>query len=211
MSSIGISLFQCLLGIQCKDFTMIAADQMNTQSIIVLKNDEDKLHQVSDRLIMGMNGTPGDRLQFAHFIAKNVHLYEMKNGYKLDTAAVVHFTRKNLADGLKGGTPCLVNMLVAGYDDQQGGQLYSLDFLAVCVKVPFASHGYGGLFSLSILDSYYKPTLTEQEAYNVLKMCVKEIHNRLFLNLPNFQVKVVSAQGVKNMPIINPATFVTNS
>ncbi|KAL0851603.1 hypothetical protein ABMA28_007382 [Loxostege sticticalis] len=208
MSSIGISVFQCLLGIQCNTFTMIAADQMNTQSIIVLKDDEDKLHKISDRLIMGLNGSAGDTLQFSQFVAKNIHLYKMRNGYKLDTAAVVHFTRKNLADALKSGNPCMVNMLVAGYDDKEGGMLYSLDFLAACVKVPFAAHGFAGLFCLSILDRYYKPTLTEPESYEVLKMCVREIHKRLFLNLPNFSVKVVSAQGVKTLPVINPATFV---
>jgi 20S proteasome subunit beta 4 len=49
-------------------------------------------------------------------------------------------------------------MLMGGYDEQEGGQLYSLDFLAACVKVPFASHGYGGLFCMSILDNYYKPS-----------------------------------------------------
>ncbi|XP_028171497.1 proteasome subunit beta type-2-like isoform X2 [Ostrinia furnacalis] len=172
--------------------------------------DEKKLHTISDRLVMGLNGSTGDTLQFSQFVAKNVHLYKMRNGYKLDTAAVVHFTRKNLADALKSGNPCMVNMLVAGYDEHLGGMLYSLDFLAACVKVPFASHGCAGLFCLSILDRYYKPTLTEQEAYEVLKMCVREVHRRLFLNLPNFSVKVVSSHGVKKLPPINPATFVIN-
>ncbi|XP_031769074.2 proteasome subunit beta type-2-like isoform X2 [Galleria mellonella] len=192
---------------QCQDFTIMAADQMDIQSILVMKDDEDKVLQISDKLVMGINGDSGDTSQFAQFVAKNIQLYKLRNGYQLSTAAAVHFTRKNLAEAMKSGNPYMVNLLIAGFDENEGGQLYTMDFLASCMKVPFAAHGFGGILSLSILDSYYKPTLTETEAYEVLKLCVHEIQKRLFLNLPKFQVKVVSKKGISTLPTINSATF----
>ncbi|KAM3960848.1 LOW QUALITY PROTEIN: proteasome subunit beta type-2 [Aphomia sociella] len=207
MPNSGAHLFQCLLGMQCRDFTIIAADQMNTQSIVVMKDDEDKLLQISEELLMGVNGDTGDTAQFAQFISKNIQLYKMRNCYQLDTAAAVHFTRKNLAEAMKTGNPYIVNLLIAGYDEK-GGQLYTMDFLASCVKVPFAAHGFGGTLSLSILDRYYKANLTETEAYEIMKLCVHEIHKRLFINLPKFQVKVVSKKGIDTLPTISPATFI---
>jgi len=59
-----------------------------------------------------------------------------------------------VTDGLQ--TPYMVNMLMAGYDDQSGPVLYFMDYLASLVKVPFAAHGYGSFFSLGIMDRYYK-------------------------------------------------------
>jgi hypothetical protein len=53
-------------------------------------------------------------------------------------------------------TPYFVNLLLAGYNDETGSELYFLDYLASMVKVPYAAHGYGGFFSLSILDRYHK-------------------------------------------------------
>lgn len=53
-------------------------------------------------------------------------------------------------------SPYMVNMLIAGYDDAGGPELYFLDYLASLVKLPFASHGYGGFFALSIFDRYYR-------------------------------------------------------
>jgi 20S proteasome, alpha and beta subunits len=53
-------------------------------------------------------------------------------------------------------TPYFVNMLLAGYDDTTGPELYFVDYLASMVKVPYAAHGYGGFFSLSIMDRYHK-------------------------------------------------------
>ncbi|XP_013191951.1 proteasome subunit beta type-2 [Amyelois transitella] len=201
-------LFQCLIGIQCQDFSIVAADQMNTQSVLVLKNDEQKLIPIADNILMGVNGEMGDIVQFTQFVEKNVQLYKMRNMYGLDTAATVHFTRTNLMEYLKSGNPYIINMLIAGFDPGLGGQLYTMDFMAASVRVPFATHGFGGILCMGILDRFYKPTLSEPEAYEVIKTCISEIQQRLFLNLPNFQVKVVSKDGIKELPKITPATFI---
>ena len=47
-------------------------------------------------------------------------------------------------------------MLIAGEDEHEGPSLYFLDYLASMVKLPYAVHGYGSFFTLSILDKYYK-------------------------------------------------------
>ncbi|XP_046974069.1 proteasome subunit beta type-2-like [Vanessa cardui] len=200
-------IIQCLLGIQCKEFTIIAADQMNIQSFIIMKDDADKLIEMSERLVLGVNGDTADTTQFTQFVEKNLQLYSMKNKYQLDTPAVVHFTRKSMADALRDGNPRMLNMLIAGYDEDNGCQLYTMDFLATCMKVPYAAHGLGGLFGIPILNHYYKPSLSEVEAYHVIKLCVRAIQKRLFITLPNFLVKSLSKDGVKVLPVINPATF----
>ncbi|XP_032690283.1 proteasome subunit beta type-2-like [Odontomachus brunneus] len=190
---------ECLIGIQCKDFVLVAADMTTTQSIIVMKNDEHKIHKISDKLVMAISGESGDTTQFSEYIGKNIQLYKMRNGYELSPKAAACFTRRNLADYLRSRTPYFVNMLLAGYDDDAGPELYFIDYLASCVKVPYATHGYGGMFSMSVLDRYYKYDCTEEEAYVLLKKCVEEIHKRLIVNLPNFKVQKVSKDGIKNM------------
>lgn len=40
-----------------------------------------------------------------------------------------------------------------------------------------------------------------------MKSCVAEIHKRLFVSLPNFQVTVVTKDGVKELPVINSAAL----
>lgn len=40
---------------------------------------------------------------------------------------------------------------------------------------------------------------TEEEAYILLKKCVREIHKRLIVNLPNFKVQKVSKEGIKEL------------
>ena len=89
---------------------------------------------------------------------------------------------------------------MAGYDDENKEcEMYVLDYLASMVKAPFAAHGYGGFFTTSIMDREYRKDMSETEAYELMKACVKEVHKRLIINLPNFQVQVVDKEGIKNL------------
>lgn len=51
----------------------------------------------------------------------------------------------------------MLNIVVAGYDEESGCQLYTMDFLGACLRVPYAAHGLGGYLSWGILDHYYRP------------------------------------------------------
>ncbi|KAJ3649945.1 hypothetical protein Zmor_021659 [Zophobas morio] len=192
----------CLIGIKFNDFAIVAADMTNAHSIIVMKTDENKLYKLSNKLAMAISGEQGDTIQFAEYIAKNVQLYKMRNNYELSPKEASHFTRRILADNLRTRTPYHVNLLLAGYDNQDGPQLYYMDYLASVASVDYAAHGYGGYFSLSIMDRHYLPTMTREQGYDLLKKCVKEVHKRLIVNLPNFKVQVVDKDGVHDMPTI---------
>lgn len=47
--------------------------------------------------------------------------------------------------------------------------------------------------------------LTIEEGYEVLTKCVKEIHKRLIINLPNFKVQVISKDGIQDLEPITAA------
>ncbi|XP_015606974.1 proteasome subunit beta type-2 [Cephus cinctus] len=190
---------ECLIGIQFRDFVLVAADMTNAQSIMVMKSDEQKIHKISNKLVMAVSGESGDTTQFSEYIGKNIQLYKMRNGYELSPKAAASFTRRNLADYLRTRTPYFVNLLMAGYDDETGPELYFIDYLASSIKVPYAAHGYGGFFSLTILDRYHNLDLSEEQAYVLMKKCVREIHKRLIVNLPNFKVQKISKDGITEL------------
>lgn len=50
---------------------------------------------------MAVSGESGDTVQFAEYIAKNIHLYKMRNGYELSPKEAASFTRRSLADALR--------------------------------------------------------------------------------------------------------------
>lgn len=184
-------------------FALVATDQTSARSILVMKETYDKTYALSDHLLLSVTGESGDTTQFAEFIAKNIQLFKMRNGYQLSPKAATNFTRRNLADYLRSRTPFMVNLIIAGYDkDKEACELYYMDYLAANVQVPYAAHGYGGFFTTAIMDRDYRPDMTETEAYELMKSCVREIQKRLIINLPNFQIKRVDKDGIHKLPDI---------
>lgn len=180
---------------------MMATDMSHLQSIMVQKSDDDKMHTLSKNLVMAVSGEAGDTTQFAEYIAKNIQLYKMRNGYELAPSAAVHLTRYTLATHLRSREPYFVNLLMGGVDpDTKKTELFYMDYLAASVPVKYYAFGYGGMFTLSVLDKEYSPDMNEQEAYELLKKCAAEIKRRFIINLPKFRVRIISKDGIKDMP-----------
>ncbi|KAI1231232.1 Proteasome subunit beta type-2, partial [Lamprotornis superbus] len=203
-----------LIGIQGPDYVLVAADTVAATSIIQMKHDHDKMFKMSEKILLLCVGEPGDTVQFAEYIQKNVQLYKMRNGYELSPTAAANFTRRNLADYLRSRTPYHVNLLLAGYDDHEGPALYYMDYLAALAKAPFAAHGYGAFLTLSILDRYYKPGITREEAVELLKKCLEELQKRFILNLTSFNARFIDKEGiheVDNIPLAKISWWSQNS
>ncbi|KAF2350088.1 Proteasome subunit alpha/beta [Trinorchestia longiramus] len=191
---------ECLIGIKFKDFVIMATDMNHLQSIMVHKGDADKMQKLSSNLLMAICGESGDTTQFGEYIEKNVQLYKMRNGYELPPSAAVHFTRNTLATHLRSREPYMVNLLLGGYDpDLKSAELYYMDYLAASIPVNYYAFGYGGWFTLSVMDREYRPDMSEAEAYALLEKCVSEIKRRFLANLPKFRVRCINKDGIKDM------------
>lgn len=95
----------------------------------------------------------GDTIQFAEFVERNIRLYEIRNIYPLRPSAAASWIRRSLAESLRSRKPYAVDLLVGGYDiADHKPNLYWIDYLGTVVEVPFAAHGYGSYFALSLLD-----------------------------------------------------------
>lgn len=198
---------ETIIGIRCKDCVIIATDRVNAFSIIMVKNDMNKIYQLNDNLVMAVNGEPGDTVQFAEYISKNIQLYKMRHGYDLSPMASTTYVQRNLANYLRSRTPYHVNLMMAGYDTQmKKPHLSFIDYLATTVEVPFGAHGYGSFFTMGILDRVYKPDCTADDAMEMLKQCITEIQRRLVINQPVFQVCKVDVNGIEHLDdiVVNP-------
>ena len=97
----------------------------------------------------------GDTVQFAEYIERNIRLYQIRNTYALRPQSAASWIRRSLADSLRSRRPYAVNLLVGGYDTASDTpHLYWVDYLGTMTSVPFAAHGYGAYFALSLLDRW---------------------------------------------------------
>ncbi|THD25130.1 Proteasome subunit beta type [Fasciola hepatica] len=194
---------ECVIGLRTDNFCIVAADTRASRSICTMKHDEEKMFKFSARILAAVCGEAGDTNQFAEFIQQNMQLYEIRNGYELTPCGAANFTRGNLAKALRSQ----VNMVIAGYDEKAGPELYYLDYLATLAKVPFAVHGYGSYMSLSVLDRSYRPGMSVDEAVHLIRQCAQEIQKRFIVNLDRYCVRLVNKDGITVLPdLVNFST-----
>nr|VDD61436.1 unnamed protein product [Brassica oleracea] len=211
---------ECVFGLVGNGFAIVAADTSAVHSILVHKNNEDKIMLLDSHKLIAASGEPGDRVQFTEYVQKNVSLYQFRNGIPLTTAAAANFTRGELATALRklgelglldalllktqcsvfgchASNPYSVNILMAGYDKEAGASLYYIDYIATLHKVDKGAFGYGSYFSLSTMDRHFRSDMSVEEAIELVDKCIVEIRSRLVIAPPNFVIKIVDKDGAR--------------
>ncbi|KAJ1927797.1 Proteasome subunit beta type-4 [Tieghemiomyces parasiticus] len=192
---------ECLLGLVGKDFVITVTDTSAIRSITVLKHNEDKTRVLSPHTLISFSGEAGDTINFSEYLQKNIQLYGIRNNIELTPAAAAHFVRRELAEALRSRNAYQANLLLSGYDKKKGPSLYWIDHLAALVQRPFAAHGYCGYYCTSMFDRYYRPNMDLEEAKDLIRKCLQELHHRFIINLPRFSVKVVDKDGIREIEL----------
>lgn len=108
----------------------------------------------------------------------------------------IYLLSLQLATALRKG-PYQTNLLLAGYDEHTGPELYFFDYLAAFSKVTFAAQGYAANFVLSVFDREWKQGLSLDQGLDVVRKCLHELRTRFLISQPVFVVKVVDASGTR--------------
>ncbi|KAG8736309.1 Proteasome subunit beta type-4 [Ceratobasidium sp. 414] len=181
---------ECSIALTGADYVLVASDMSVARSIVRMKSNEDKTKILGPNLVMAYSGEPGN---------------------------AAAWIRRSLADSLRSRSPYSVNLLLGGIDlaeapahalDGPKGRpaLYWIDYLGTLAEVPFAAHGYGSYFVLSLLDRYHNPTANLEEGIETLRRGIAEIQKRLIVGLENWSVKVVTREGVKEVDLATGET-----
>lgn len=91
--------------------------------------------------------------------------------------------------------------MIGGWSENEGPELYWMDYLAALSKGPFAVHGYASYFLYSILDCHYREGMELEEAIQLIKLCLKELQTRFIANLPEFTLKIIGKDGIQEMTL----------
>jgi len=192
-------------GIKGRDYVLFASDTSAARSIVRMKSNEDKQKVIGKHLVMAYSGEPGDTVQFAEYVERNLRLYQIRNHIPLRPSSAASWTRQQLAKSLRSRKPYSVNLLLGGYDPTTSKpELSWIDYLGTRADVPYAAHGYGAYFSLSTMDRWHRPDMNLDEGMELLRKCVGELEKRFIVNLGEFTVRVADKDGVRLIPLRGP-------
>lgn len=141
-----------IIGIQGKDFVVLACDSLFYRSGIVMKNNDDKIIQIDKTKLLAIGGPTFMVDILVNWFKSMIRLIQIQQ-FRIPTCkSVAHFCRSTFRQ--TGGLPC--SIMLAAYDEKpQKVSLYWLDYLGSLHRTRYAVHGPSAPFLYALLDEQY--------------------------------------------------------
>lgn len=92
---------ESIIALQGDGYILMAADVSSARSVLIMKDDMDKIRHLDSHKLFGAAGVPGDVTKFSEHVQKDVRLYTLRSGITMSTTAVANYTRNELARFLR--------------------------------------------------------------------------------------------------------------
>jgi len=143
---------------------VVSVDSRASSGIYVSSATVMKILPITSHIVATMAGGAADCQFWIRLLAKQCRLYELQNKEKISVAAASKLLA-NLVYGYRG-MGLSIGTMVAGFD-KRGPALYYVDNDGVRCKGQLYSIGSGSLNAYGILDTFYKPEMTDKEAIDL--------------------------------------------
>ncbi|RKF83569.1 Proteasome subunit beta type-1 [Golovinomyces cichoracearum] len=153
------------------EFCLIGADSRTTTGAYIANRVTDKLTQVHDTIWCCRSGSAADTQAVADIVHYNLGMYGIQNGRPPTTqtaAAMFQELCYGNKDRLKAG------LIIAGWDERHGGQVYSVPLGGSLHKQSYAIGGSGSTYIYGFCDTHWREGMNEEEAVNFVKAALQE-------------------------------------
>lgn len=166
-----INLGTSIMAVKYKDGVLLGADSRTSSGSYVSNRVADKLTQVHGKIWCCRSGSAADTQAVADMVKYHLELYVSTHG-KEPTAKIasslfqeITYTNK---DALTAG------LIVAGYDEKTGGEVYSIPLGGSLHKQDLAIAGSGSAYIYGWTDKNYKPDMTREEVIQFAKTALSQ-------------------------------------
>merc|ERR1719161_2485745 len=167
----GVSTGTTIMAVEYDGGVVMGADTRTSTGEYVANRASRKISKVHDKIFVCRCGSAADTQALTGFVINYLgqHAIELGPG-KLPTvntaASLFKMIAYNNKDRLMAG------LIVAGWDEKRGGQVYSIPLGGALIRVPMAVDGSGSGYISGLADANYRPGMTKAEA---LEFCRKAV------------------------------------
>ncbi|EFR02337.1 hypothetical protein MGYG_05335 [Nannizzia gypsea CBS 118893] len=159
------------MAINFKDGVILGADSRTTTGAYIANRVTDKLTQVHDTIWCCRSGSAADTQAVADIVKYHLGMYGVVYGRQPTTqtaAALFQELCYDNKDALSAG------IIIAGYDERHGGQVYSIPLGGSLHKQPYAIGGSGSTYIYGYCDAHWRENMDEAEGVEFVKNSLRE-------------------------------------
>lgn len=154
---------------------VMGADTRTSTGDYVANRASRKISKVYDNVYVCRCGSAADTQALTGFVINYLgqHAVELGKLPSIQTAAnLFKMIAYNNKDNLMAG------LIVAGYDEKRGGQVFSIPLGGSVHSVPFACDGSGSGYISGLMDANFRPGMTKAECLEFVRKCVAHAMSR---------------------------------
>merc|ERR1719188_386365 len=173
---------------------VMAADTRTSTGDYVANRASRKISKVHDRIFVCRCGSAADTQALTGFVINYLGQHAVELG-KLPTVNTCANLFKMIAYNNKDRL--MAGMIVAGWDEKRGGQVYSIPLGGSMHRVPFACDGSGSGYIAGLMDANFRPNMTKAECLQFVRQSVAHAMARDGSSGGMIRTLVISKDGVE--------------
>lgn len=148
---------------------IVAVDSRASSGEYISSKDVMKILDIGDRMVATMAGGAADCQFWTRVVAKYCALFELREKSEITVAAASKYFSNVLYSYRNRGLS--VGSMVAGYD-KRGPAIFKVDSDGQRIQLRLCSIGSGSLSAYGVLDTFYEPKMTDEEAYKFARRAI---------------------------------------
>lgn len=183
-----------IMAVQYDGGVVMGADTRTSTGEYVANRASRKISKVHDNIFVCRCGSAADTQALTGFVINYLgqHAVELGKEPTVNTAAnLFKMIAYNNKDRLLAG------LIIAGYDEKRGGQVYSVPLGGSVHRVPVACDGSGSGYVGGLIDANYRPDMTKAECLEFVRKCVAHAMSRDGSSGGMIRTLVVSKDGLE--------------
>eukprot|EP01101_Sappina_pedata_P001559 TRINITY_DN11646_c0_g1_i1.p2 TRINITY_DN11646_c0_g1~~TRINITY_DN11646_c0_g1_i1.p2 ORF type:complete len:270 (+),score=102.63 TRINITY_DN11646_c0_g1_i1:37-846(+) len=158
-----------IAGVVTKDGVVLGADTRATSGPIVAEKNCDKIHFIAPNIWCCGAGTSADTESSTALVSSKLELHRLSTGRKSRVVTAMTMLKQMLFRYQGHVSAALV---LGGYDDVAGPQLYTVWPHGSVDKLPYATMGSGSLAAMGVFEAQYRDDLTLEEGKKLVHAAI---------------------------------------
>jgi len=202
-----------VLGIRYNGGVMLAADNLASYGSLARFDDIQRLHRVGTHTCIGASGDMSDYQALQHSLdVISIKQSQLDDGHQLRTSQVFEYLSRVMYNKRTKMDPFWNSLIVAGWEkpsratqaekpDSEGEPFLAfVDLQGTTYAAPSMATGYGAYIAQPLLRKALQDApngvLSEEQAEEILKTCMKVLFYRDARSINKFQIAKISKDGV---------------
>ncbi|XP_068148146.1 proteasome subunit beta type-6 [Drosophila tropicalis] len=198
-----VSTGTTIMAVEFDGGVVIGADSRTSSGAYVANRVTDKLTRITDNIYCCRSGSAADTQAIADIVAYSLNYHEIqtnKDAQVWEAASEFRNFCYNYRDSLLAG------IIVAGWDAQRGGQVYSIPLGGMLTREACTIGGSGSSFIYGFVREHYREGMQKEECVEFVKKAVQHAIYHDGSSGGVVRIGIITADGIERRLFFNTET-----